>query len=94
MEQRKARSSCLVSYAWQLQLWPVLAMNGILLVLVATEIVLKRVHERQNRALLRQPELAADPVAQRVPDCLPGGLSDHRSIFNRGPVLAGHQQIE
>ena len=48
MEQRRARSSYLVSYAWQLQLWPVLAMNGILLVLVPTEIVLKRVYDRRT----------------------------------------------
>lgn len=48
VEQRRARSSYLVSYAWQLQLWPVLAMNGILLVLVPTEIVLKRVYDRRT----------------------------------------------
>ena len=36
-------------YSWQLQLWPVVVMNGVFLVLVAVEIVLKAVYDRRNR---------------------------------------------
>jgi hypothetical protein len=37
-------------YSWQLQLWPVVVMNGVFLVLVAIEIVLKAIYDRRNRA--------------------------------------------
>lgn len=37
-------------YSWQLRLWPVVVMNGVFLVLVALEIVLKLIYDRRNRA--------------------------------------------
>ena len=36
-------------YAWRLGLWPVVVMNGVFLVLVAIEIVLKTIYDRRNR---------------------------------------------